>query len=49
MTEIIRLLSFRKEKIEKAIFVQDIIDSKAMGNKTVKSFYIKDRNQAIWH
>jgi hypothetical protein len=45
-TDVIRLLSFKRETIEQAIFLQDILDSKVRGDKTIKSYFLKQRNPA---
>lgn len=41
--DLARLTSFRKENIEKAIMMQDILDSKNSGEWCVKSRFLKER------
>ncbi len=50
-TDVIRLISFRRESIESAILTQDIVNSQIQGNKRVQSYYLTgyqsvgDKNQ----
>lgn len=44
MTDSLRLLSFRRESIEKSIFTQDIIDAKKSDIKIIYSVYLKERD-----
>lgn len=41
-TDVVRLISFRREAIERAIFVQDVINSKSRGDRRVQSYYLKE-------
>lgn len=40
-TDVIRLISFRKESIESAILTQDIINAQQRGHKRVQSLYLR--------
>jgi hypothetical protein len=46
-SDITRLISFKKETIEKAIFMEDVIDSKNKGQKIIRSYFIKERNSGV--
>lgn len=55
-TDVIRLISFRREAIETAILLQDIIDGKNRGDRRVQSYYLQsssknwgDRDQSRCH
>jgi hypothetical protein len=39
-TDVIRLISFRREAIETAILLQDIIDGQNRGDRRVQSYYL---------
>jgi len=41
-TDVIRLICFRREAIENAIFKQDLINSQQRGDKRILSYYFKD-------
>ena len=43
-TDILRLIYFKKETIEEAILTQDIIQSKVIGHREIKSFFLTDRD-----
>ena len=45
MTDMIRLIHFKRETIETAIFQQDIIDGQIRGEREIKSFYLEERNK----
>ena len=48
--DILRLLSFKREAIERAIFTQDILDAKILGNKVIKSIFLSDRDTSnLYH
>ena len=40
------MASFRRESIEKAILMQDIIDSQLRGDREIKSMFLKDRDNS---
>lgn len=44
--DIIRLLSFKREAIENAIFTQDVLDSEIRNDKVIKSYYAKERDES---
>jgi len=41
-TDVVRLICFRREAIENAIFKQDLINSQQRGDKRILSYYFKD-------
>eukprot|EP00347_Sterkiella_histriomuscorum_P011527 403372114 len=45
-TDLLRIASFRRESIEKAILMQDIIDSQLRGDREIKSMFLKDRDNS---
>lgn len=48
MTDMIRLIHFKRETIETSIFTQDIIDGQIRGDREIKSFYMYERNKLQW-
>lgn len=55
-TDIVRLICFRREAIETAIFTQDLINSKQRGDRRVLSYYLEknvsfaewNQNNCLW-
>ena len=55
-TDIVRLICFRREAIEIAIFTQDLINSKSRGDRRVLSYYLeknvsfaeKNQSNCLW-
>ena len=43
--DVMRLIYFRREAIEKALFCQDVIDSLSRGDGELKSHFVTPRNQ----
>lgn len=43
-TDVIRLISFRREAIETAILTQDILNARRRDDKCVKSYYLSGSN-----
>ena len=49
MEETLRLLAFRRESIERAIFVQDVIESKVRDEMVIRSHFVKHRDTRVCH
>jgi hypothetical protein len=45
-TDLLRLTCFRRETIEQAILLQDIIDAQGRGDRKIRSIFLKERDQA---
>lgn len=41
-TDVVRLVCFRREAIENAIFSQDLVNSQQRGDQRVLSYYLKE-------
>jgi hypothetical protein len=45
-TDLLRYTAFRRETIEKAILLQDVIDSKGRGDRRIRSIFLKERDNS---